>query len=122
MAAVKRKKPLFLRKDWHKKVKLGSTVKKKRKWRSANGRHNKIRLSRSGHPVRPKIGWGSSSEIRGKVNGLDSVRVENLKQLLEVKKGQGVVIGKVGRKKREELIKKAVEMKFQILNRYLEKK
>jgi len=122
MVAVKRKKPLFLRKDWHKKVKLGSTMKKKRKWRSANGRHNKIRLSRSGHPVRPKIGWGSSSAIRDKINGLDAVRVENLKQLSEVKKGYGVIIASVGRKKREEIIKKATEMKIQILNRYLVKK
>ena len=119
---VKRKKPLFLRKDWHKKIRLGSTRKKIRKWRSANGRHNKIRLNRSGHPARPRIGWGSSSEIRGKVMGLDSVRVENLRQLSEVKKGQGVIIASVGKKKREELIRKAVEMKVQILNRYLEKK
>jgi ribosomal protein L32E len=119
---VKRNKPGFLRKDWHKKIKLGSTVKKKRKWRAAKGRHNKIRLNNVGHPVRPKIGWGSSNEIRGMVKGLVPVRVENMSELLKVEKGQGVIIGSVGRKKREELIKKASEMKLQILNKYKEKK
>jgi ribosomal protein L32E len=55
---VERKKPKFLRNDWHKKIKLGSKIKKKRKWKAAYGRHNKIRLGRKGHPGRPKIGWG----------------------------------------------------------------
>ena len=119
---VKRKKPLFLRKDWHKKVKLGSTMKKKRKWKAANGRHNKIRLGKSGHPARPKIGWGASGDIKGKVKGLEIVRVENVKELSLVKDGCGVVIGSVGRKKREELIKLVNERKLKILNRYLEKK
>ena len=43
--SMNRKKPKFFRRDWHKKIKLGSTVKKNRKWRGAKGRQNKIRLS-----------------------------------------------------------------------------
>ena len=34
----KRSKPNFFRNGWHKKIKLGSTVKKSRKWRGEIGR------------------------------------------------------------------------------------
>ena len=113
-----RKKPLFFRRDWHKKIKLGSTVKKNRKWRAAKGRHNKIRLNRKGQQQRPKIGWGADGASKGMIGGLEVVRVENMKQLETVGKGQGVMIGSIGKKKREEIIKKANEMKLKILNRY----
>ena len=114
----KRNKPKFLRNDWHKKIKLGSTVKKNRKWAAAKGRHSKLRLNRKGHSRRPKIGWGSSGEIKGKVSGLEIVRVENLEGLASIGKGQGIIIGRVGKKKREEIIAKAKEMKLVVLNRY----
>lgn len=118
----KRKKPLFLRKDWHKRIKLGSTVKKNRKWRAAKGRHNKIRLGERGHSTRPKIGWGNTNELKGKVKGLEVVRIENISQLETVKKEQGILIGRVGKKKREEILSKAKEKNIVVLNKYKEKK
>jgi len=114
----KRKKPKFLRRDWNKKIKLGSTVKKKRKWRAAKGRDNKMRLKERGYARRPAIGWRADKRIRGKVNGFDVRRVENLKGLEEVKKGEAIFIAKVGKKKKREIIKKANEMKILILNKY----
>ena len=114
----KRSKPRFLRNDWHKKIRLGRTVKKNRKWKGAKGRHNKLRLNRKGHTQRPKIGWGSSIENRNLIEGLKSLRVENLKDLKSVKKGMGIIIGKVGKKKKTEIILKAKEMKISVLNRY----
>jgi len=122
-SVVKRKKPSFLRKDWHKKIKLGSTVKKKRKWKAARGRHNKIRLGRKGQSQRPKIGWGTSKETKNKIKEIEFVRVENIKDLDKgFGKNVGIIISKVGEKKRGEIIKKATEMKIQILNKYKEKK
>ena len=115
---AEKKKPNFLRKDWHKKIKLGSTVKKKRKWRAAKGRHNKIRLGEKGHLARPKIGWSADAKMKGQIKGLEVVRVENVKQLEKVGKGQGVIIASVGKKKKEEIIKKATGMKLKILNKY----
>ena len=120
--AVKRKKPKFLRKDWHKKIKLGSKSKQSRKWRAAKGRQNKIRLSRRGQATRPKIGWGNSNEMKGKLNGLTVVRVENLTQLEKMKNAEAIIIAKVGAKKRKEIITKANEMKIKILNKYLGEK
>ncbi|MCR4284899.1 MAG: hypothetical protein NUV97_02545 [archaeon] len=115
---VERKKPKFLRKDWHKKIKLGSTVKKNRKWRGAKGRHNKIRLSRKGNAQRPKIGWGAEKTTRGFVGGLNVMGVSNLKEMDNVGKGQGIVIGKVGLRKRKEIIAEANKRKVKILNKY----
>ena len=108
---TKRKKPKFLRTDWHKKIKLGMGVKKNLKWHGAKGRQNKLRLGRKGRMQRPKVGWGAERVAE------DFVRVENLKDLegIKVKK---IVIGRVGARKRKEIIKKANEMKVKILNRY----
>ncbi len=115
---TKRSKPKFLRNDWHKKIRLGRTVKKNRKWRGAKGRHNKLRLNRKGHSQRPKIGWGAECKIKGFVGGLEVVRVETLKALESLKKGVGIIIGSVGKKKRKEIIVKANEMKIKVLNKY----
>ena len=115
---VKRKKAKFFRRDWNKKIKLGKTLKKKRKWRAAKGRDNKMRLEERGYARTPKIGWRADKRIRGKIDGFDVKRVENLKELEEVKKGEAIIIGKIGKKKRKEIIKKANEMKLPILNKY----
>lgn len=120
--STRRKKPSFIRRDWHKKIRLGSTIKKKRKWRAAKGRQNKIRLNRKGYAKRPRIGWGSAKEIKNKVQGLIPLRVENLNDLKGAKRGQGIIIASVGKKKRQTIISKAGEMKLEILNKYKEKK
>ncbi len=115
-----RKKPKFFRRDWHKKIKLGSTVKKNRKWRGAKGRQNKIRLNRKGYSTRPKVGWGNNSSLRGLIKDLKPVRVENLKDLDKIGKDQGIIVGRIGKKKRELIISEAKKMKIAILNRYRE--
>jgi ribosomal protein L32E len=113
-----RKKPKFLRTDWHKKIRLGRGVKKNQKWHGAKGRHNKFRLNRKGRGQRPKVGWGAENDAKGFVGGVEAVRVENLKELANVKKGSGIIIGKVGAKKKVSIFEKAKEMKVQVLNRY----
>ncbi len=113
--ATKRKKPKFLRTDWHKKIRLGRGVKKNQKWHGAKGRQNKLRLNRKGHSRRPKIGWGSA---RGGREQVSDFRVMNVGDLASVKKGSGIIIGAVGMKKRKEIIAKANEMGVKILNKY----
>ena len=116
-----RKKPSFFSNDWHKKIKLGSTVKKNRKWRGAKGLHNKLRLGRKGHSQRPKVGWGRENKLKDKLKGLEVVRVENVSDLNKVSKESGALIGNVGMKKRKEILAKAQEMKIVVLNKYKEK-
>jgi len=76
-------------------------------------------LGMKGHSARPKIGWGASKE--NKKLAIDN-RVENIDGLKDFKKGDGIVIGAVGLKKRKEIIAKANEMGLKILNKYKEKK
>ncbi len=113
-----RKKPKFLRTDWHKKIRLGKGVKKNQKWHGAKGRQNKLRLNRKGRMQRPKIGWGAEGTTKGFVEGMEVIRVENVKEMEAVKKGQGAVIASIGKKKKNEIIAKANEMKVTILNKY----
>lgn len=118
MITTKRKKPAFIRQGWDRYLRLGKTVKKKRKWRAAKGGDSKQRLRERGKPTRPTIGWGANKETFGMVKGMNTVRVENIAQFANAKKGDGIIIASVGRKKKMELIKKANEMGFKILNRY----
>ena len=118
----KRNKPKFRRKDWHKKIKLGSKDKKNVKWRGAKGRQNKIRLGIRGHNKRPKIGWGTKKDERGKVAGFFVARVENLSELENINKDTAIVIASVGEKKKEDIIRVANERKIKILNKYRKEK
>ena len=113
-----RKKPGFVRQLAHGMSKLGMRRKKKQKWRMPKGRHSKMRLKQRGKAVLPGIGWGSDKNIRGKLKGMEFVRVENLKELEKVDKKMGIIVGKVGKKKKNEIVKKANEMGFKILNKY----
>ena len=109
-----RKKPKFLRTNAHKIIGLGKGVKKNLKWRGAKGRHNKLRLGEAGRRRRPKVGWGTKDKK-------EIFIVMNLNELKDLKEKE-IIIGKVGKKKREEIIKKANEMKIKILNRYKKQK
>lgn len=116
----KKNKPKFLRRDWHKKDKFGKSIKKNRKWRAAKGRQNKIRLGQRGYAQRPKPGFGENNLIKGKIQNLIPVKIENVKQLEEIKKGQGVIIASVGKKKKEKIIDACNKKKLTILNKYKE--
>lgn len=115
---TKRSKPKFLRTDWHKKIRLGKGVKKNQKWHGAKGRQNKLRLNRKGRMQRPKVGWGADAKAKDFIDGTETVRVENVKDVETVKKGAGIIIAKVGAKKKSEIVAKANEMKIKILNKY----
>jgi ribosomal protein L32E len=114
----KRKKPSFIRRDWYKRMRLGKRVKKKRIWRHAYGRHNKIRLKMKGYARKPSPGYGEREELKGKMNGMEFEVVENFKQLEKIDSKMGIVIAKVGEKKREEIKKMAKEKGIKVLNRY----
>lgn len=108
----KRKKPHFKRQGWNKMSKLGKGRKKKLKWRTPRGRDSKVRLGERAHPRKVKIGWGSMKKGRK-----DVAVVRNVGELEGVK-GKEIVIGSVGKKKREEIMKSAKGKGMKVLNRY----
>ncbi|MDO8517209.1 MAG: eL32 family ribosomal protein [Nanoarchaeota archaeon] len=120
--AIKRKKPKFFRKDWNKKLRLGSKQKSKRKWKAAKGGDNKIRLKRRGYAQKVAIGWGADKKIKGKVEGFNVAYISVLKEVENVKKGEAIIINKnMGKRKRKEIIDKANQKGIKILNKYRKK-
>jgi len=113
---LKKRKPRFIRKDSFKISKLGKRRKKKQKWRKPRGRHSKLREKRTGHMIQPSIGWSSPKAVRGFVQESKPVLVYNLSDLENLKHDEIAVIGKVGKKKKIEIIEKAVAKNIKILN------
>ena len=99
----KRKK--FIRRNWDKYKRL----RRKLVWRRPRGRHAKMRERRKGYPSRPEVGMRKAVRINIKL-------ISNMKELLMLKKNEEVVLAKIGKRKRQEIEKKAKEMNVKILN------
>jgi len=106
----------FIRRDYKRYSKIGKNRKKLQVWRRPKGRDNKMRERRFGYPKCPGVGYMSPKSEHGKIKGLTPVRVLNVKGLESIGKENIVIVGKVGAKKKMEIIKKAREMKLTILN------
>jgi large subunit ribosomal protein L32e len=108
--------PTFLRRNWDKFSRLGRNKRKKQVWRSPKGRHNKMRLKRKGYPAVVSIGYKNKVDERGTKENKKMTLVNNLKELERIGKEEMVIIGKVGNKKRVEMIKKAKEKGIHVYN------
>ncbi len=89
-------------------------------WRSPNrSLDNKIRLEKKGYPARVKVGYRGPKAVRGMhPSGFREVLVYNASQLegLDPSKYAIRISSTVGRRKRGEIIKKAMELGLRILN------
>ena len=99
----------FLKRGWNRNFKLGKRKKKKRVWKKPKGRHNKMREKRKGYS--PVVGIGYKNEERKNI-----FLIENLGDLSKVKNKDLIILAKMGKKKKLEIIKKAIENKIKILN------
>ncbi len=106
--------PKFLRHTSHKYSKLGLRRKKKQIWRRPTGRDNKMREQRRGKPALVAIGYSTDKKQRGKINNKTPIIVNNLSQIQNVKKENIILLGKMGKKKKLEIVKKAKEMKIEV--------
>jgi large subunit ribosomal protein L32e len=110
------KKIKFNRTDVTRYSKLGKGRKKLQRWRKPTGRDNKIREKRRGYGKMPSVGFKSNKDEKGKIRGKMPMVVYNILDLRSVGKENIVVVGRVGAKKKIEIVKKALEKKLQILN------
>lgn len=101
--------PKFLRRTWNRYSKLGKRRKKKQVWRRPTGRDNKMREKRKGYPAIVSVGYKKGEKQRGIIKNKKSVLVMNIKDLEKVGKNEIAIIGKVGKKKKIELAKKAMQ-------------
>ncbi len=113
ISTLRKKKPKFRRTDSNK-------YKFKNKWRSPRGLQNKQRLKRKGHVKSPSVGYGTPSEIKyiDSNTGLKKVLISNIKQLEDIdsKKESVLISGKLGIKKKVELLKICQEKKLTVDN------
>lgn len=111
----------FLRKDYWRMIRLGKNKKKLRKWRRAKGKHSKIREKRRGYLSAPEVGYGNKVEMRGLIQGTRPKTIYSINEIKHMKTGDSAIIGKIGNKKRIEIVKIAEERKIKILNLKAEK-
>ena len=89
-----------------------------RKWRRPKGIHAKLRLSRCGHGLTPRVGYGTGKCKKGLVNGLKLVWINGLNDLgkIDINKEIGIVSSRVGTKKKVEIVEKAKKTNVKIIN------
>jgi len=106
--------PTFLRRNWDKFSRLGKNKRKKQVWRSPKGRHNKMRLKRKGYPAVVSIGYKTEENKK-------MILVNSPKELDKIGKEDMIIVGKVGNRKRTEIVNKAKEKGIKIQNINLKK-
>ena len=109
---IKNRKPIFIRQDNPKRMKLNY------KWRKPKGIHSKIRHKFKGRRKMPSPGYKSPRKVKDlHSSGVEMVRVSSVLDLDKVKKGQGIIVSKsTGARKRLDILKKANELKISVLN------
>ncbi len=110
---IKSRKPDFIKQDAHKKARLSKS------WRKPRGRQSKMRLNMRGYRRGVAHGFGSPAEVKGAhPTGFMPIMTHNAEGLSSVDAvKEGIVIAStVGKRKKIEIIKKALEMKIKVLN------
>ena len=110
----------FLRRDCARFSKFGNGRGKKAKWRAPKGRDNKMREKIKGHPAVVSIGYRSDKTSRDLIKEKTPVTVMNVADLSKIGKEQIGYLGKVGKKKKLEIMTKAKEMKVEFANANVE--
>ena len=111
----------FLRRTHGRYPKIGKRRKNKLKWRKPTGRDNKMRDKRRGYPASVSIGYQKDRKLEGSIEGKKAILVRNEKEIEKIKKNEIAILGKVGKKKKIELAKKAKEMKIEIYKMNIDK-
>ena len=104
----------FIRRNWSKASRLGKGRKKKQVWRAPKGRHSKTRMKRKGYPTKVMIGFKQPQKAK-------RAMISNAKEMEKIKKGEIVIIRKMGKKKKIEIAKIAKEKGISIYNLNVEK-
>jgi large subunit ribosomal protein L32e len=111
----------FLRRIWMRYSKLGKGKKKKQKWRKPKGRDNKMREKRRGYPKTVSIGYGNNKKTKGKIENKKPIIIYNVEDIAKIKPENIAIIGRIGKRKKAEIVKIAEERKIKIYNLNIKK-
>ena len=112
-AEQKKKKPVFVRQE------TGIRKRLKIKWRRPRGIHSKMREKRAGKRAQVRAGYRTLRKLRGfHRSGLIEVHVSNLPQLEKLNKETQIAVfsSTIGQKKKQIMLKKAIELGIKIAN------
>ncbi|PKP59365.1 MAG: 50S ribosomal protein L32e [Candidatus Altiarchaeales archaeon HGW-Altiarchaeales-1] len=112
-ARIRDKKPKFLRQQY------GMVMRLDKVWRKPRGIDSKLKVEKRGQGHLVKIGYKKPESIRGiHPSGYWTVNIANTKELENINKEThaAIIFSQVGRKKRNEIIKRANELNIVILN------
>jgi large subunit ribosomal protein L32e len=110
---VAQRRPKFIRQESWRYDRLAES------WRKPKGKDNKMRLQKSGVPALVKVGYRGPRAARGlHPSGYRDNLIHNTAELvkLDPKKDAARIGHTVGKKKRIEIINKAVELGIKVLN------
>lgn len=110
---VAQRRPKFIRQESWRYDRLAEN------WRKPKGKDNKMRLQKSGMPALVKVGYRGPRAARGlHPSGYRDIIIHNTAELvkLDPKKDAARIGHTVGKKKRIEIINKAVELDIKVLN------
>lgn len=95
-----------------------NVAKLEKKWRHPRGKHAKIRLSRNGHGLIPKVGYGSKQNEKGLIGRLKPVILHSSKDLEDFDTNNciGLISNSVGLRNKVDIVKKAEENRIKLLN------
>jgi large subunit ribosomal protein L32e len=88
-------------------------------WRKPKGKDNKMRKQKSGMPALVKVGYRSPKAARGlHPSGYRDILIHNTQELIKLdsKRDAARIAHTVGKKKRIEIINKALELGIKVLN------
>ena len=106
---IKKKKPHFLRQN------AGKLSKLKLAWRQPKGMHSKMRKKLRSYKKHPSPSYSSPKKVRGLTpEGFIPIIINNTPELKDQK--AIIISGKVGLRKKIDIIKKALQLKIKILN------
>lgn len=111
----------FVRRNTTKYLRLGKKRKRTQKWQRPRGRDNKMRLGFKGYPKTVSIGYAKDKKIRGKIENKTPITVRNVKDLMKIKDNNIALIGRVGKRKKLEIIRVAKEKNIKVSNVNAEK-
>ena len=96
--------------------KLGKGRKNKQIWRRPKGRDNKMRERKKGHPASVSLGFRTEKENRNKINGKNPIMIYKIEDLKKIGKEDIAILGKMGKRKKIQIMEEAKKSKIKINN------
>lgn len=106
----------FQRTKFRAYAKLGKNQKSKRRYKRADGRHNKTRQKWRSRPPRVEVGYKNQVNTRNLINEKVPVVVYNMDDLKKVGKNNIVIVGKIGNLKKIDIAKEIISKKIETYN------